>query len=292
MARPSSLNVARIAIISLFAEAQQKIYSQAMLAQILRANRSKWKLAASIRLADFIALLEKHELKQQILSAEPYDRKIVRYSWGKVTPYELALSITERAYLSHATAAALHGLIKLPRNEIYLNLEQSPKPAGGGSLTQESIDRAFAAKQRRSNLVYKNGRTSVTIIAGKNTNRLGVERLICQFENIWATNLERTLVDMVVRPAYAGGPSQLIKAYRGARDKVSVNKLVAVLKQLQYVYPYHQPIGFLMERAGYSEDHLTQLRALGLDFDFYLTHGMQETNYSETWRLFYPQGLR
>ena len=67
--------------------------------------------------------------------------------------------------------------------------------------------------------------------------------------------------------------------------------LVATLKQLGYVYPYHQAIGFLLERAGVEPARLEPLRALGLHFDFHLVHGMRERDYHAGWRLFHPKGL-
>jgi hypothetical protein len=131
------------------------------------------------------------------------------------------------------------------------------------------------------------------MIAGTNTNRLGVEEIIGPAsETIWVTNLERTLIDIVVRPAYAGGPSQVLKAYRAAKDRISVDRLIDTLKGLDYVYPYHQPIGFLMQEAGYPKHGVNQLRALGLGHDFYLAHGMQQPEYSQDWRLFYPKDLK
>ena len=46
-----------------------------------------------------------------------------------------------------------------------------------------------------------------------------------------------------------------------------------------------------MERAGYDDKRYALLRQLGFDHDFYLTHGMQQPEYSIEWRLFYPKGL-
>ena len=57
------------------------------------------------------------------------------------------------------------------------------------------------------------------------------------------------------------------------------------------MYPYHQAIGFLMQRVGYSETDYRRLQALGLDYDFYLGHGLKEPAYSEDWRLYYPANL-
>jgi hypothetical protein len=184
-------------------------------------------------------------------------------------------------------------LVKLSPKTIYLNVEQSPKPSGSGSLTQEGIDRAFSAQQRQSNLIYTCNASSIVMIAGKNTNRLGVEEIPGPAsEAIRVTNLERTLIDIVVRPAYAGGISQVFKAYRAAKDRISLDRLIAILKKLDYVYPYHQPIGFLMQKAGYPKQEVEQLRALELDHDFYLAHGMQQPEYSQDWRLFHPKDFK
>jgi predicted transcriptional regulator of viral defense system len=119
-------------------------------------------------------------------------------------------------------------------------------------------------------------------------------RLDCRpaSERLQITDLERTLIDIVVRPAYAGGPSQVLEAYRAAKNRMSIDRLLAILAKLDYVYPYHQSIGFLMQRAGYSEKSCGKLRALGLNHDFYLAHAMQQTEYSKDWRLSYPRNLR
>lgn len=294
MAKPSRLILAKDDILSLFSEASQKVYSQAQLASILRENRHSWHLANHTTPADFVSFLRKEgDLRVHQFRSDAYNKEITRYSWGKASPLELALSIKQRAYLCHATAVMVHGLTKLSQKTIYLNAEQSAKWSGHSPLTQDGINRAFNGRQRQSNLIYKCNRISVVMISGKNTNRLGVEETAGpRSETVQVTNLERTLIDIVVRPTYAGGTSQVFKAYRAAKDRMSLQRLLAVLKELDYVYPYHQPIGFLMQKAGYPEEYFVQLRALGLNYDFYLDHGMQQPEYSEDWRLFYPKELK
>jgi len=293
MPRSSRLQLAKEQVVSHFASAPQKIYTQIDLAAVLGKHRADWQLAGHTTKTDFISFLTKHtKLRACEFRSAAYGKQITRYSWGDATVFELAMAINRRGYFCHATALTLHRLAELGYKTIYMNVEQSPKESGAGTLTQEGIDRAYAGKQRQSNLIYKYGGASVVMIAGKNTGQLGVERIRGPaFETVPVTNLERTLIDIVVRPAYAGGPSQVLAAYRAAKDRMSVERLLTILRKLDYVYPVHQSIGFVMQKAGYPEKAYARLRELGLEYNFYLAHGMKEPRYSEEWRLFYPKRL-
>lgn len=105
------------------------------------------------------------------------------------------------------------------------------------------------------------------------------------------TNIERTLIDAAVRPIYTGGISEVAKAFQFAKEQVSVNRLGAMLKKLSYTYPYHQSIGYYLERAGYRSSQLDLLRRSPMEYDFYLDHGMQDTKYIKDWRLHGPRGF-
>jgi hypothetical protein len=62
-----------------------------------------------------------------------------------------------------------------------------------------------------------------------------------------------------------------------------------MLKRLDYVYPYHQAIGFLMAQAGYTESEYADLRNIGITYDFYLLHGASNQTYDLNWRVYYPR---
>jgi predicted transcriptional regulator of viral defense system len=214
---------------------------------------------------------------------------MTRFCVSPPSPFQLAASLRKNGYLSHGTAAYLHGLIKAPQQAIYINVEQSAKPAVEKSLSQAGIDRAFAGKQRQSQYSFSNEDLTVTILAGKNTGRTGVE-MIAQPEGepVLATNLERTLVDLAVRPAYAGGISNVLEAYRAARSRTSAEALTLLLDRVGRVYPYAQSIGFLMRQAGYPAEDLGLLRKRITEFKFYLSHDLQDPAYDADWRLFHP----
>lgn len=291
MPKQSRLTLSKADIFSRFDNASKKVYSETTLNRLLQEARDEWALPESTRVSDFVSFLERQgKLKPLELTSEEYSRSIKRYSWGRASPLELALSIKSRAYLCHGTALTLHGLTNLPLKTIYLNAEQSVKSQDASSLNQRGIDLAFSGRQRRSKLIYRYADVSIVMIAGKNTDHLGVEEIAAPGSGpLQVTNLERTLIDIVVRSAYAGGISNVIKAYRAAKDRMSVDRLVSTLETLDYVYPYHQAIGFLMQKTGYPEKNFRKLRAMGLNYDFYLTHEMKEPAYSKEWRLYHPK---
>jgi hypothetical protein len=296
--RIPKIQIATPAILRVFGQAAKRVYNAQELAQILEQNRSEWRLAASTSLDEFLRILltkgALHEIDITPAETHPGARLFKRYAWGDVSPFSVGVSMRKGAYLSHGTAVFLHGLNEeLPRI-IYVNQEQTPKPEmDRSSLSQESIDRAFRGQQRQSTMVYRAEGAEFLILNGKHTGRLevGTASVPGREEEVPATKVERTLIDITVRPAYAGGIYQVLAAYRGARGRMSVSTLLATLKRLAYVYPYHQAVGFYMQRAGYDEKQCERLSSLGMAFDFYLAHGLTDLAYDSQWRVFHPKGF-
>mgnify|MGYP000190431234 CR=1 FL=1 len=96
-----------------------------------------------------------------------------------------------------------------------------------------------------TNTLAELGDTKVALLMGQYTGQLGViDMTMDDRYQIQVTNLERTLIDMTVRPTYSGGVFEVLNAFRSAaRLGLSVNKLSALLQNLEFVYPYHQAIG-------------------------------------------------
>ena len=268
------------------------------LADLLSEHREFWRLPVSMSTNKFIKTLLEHTKLEK--AEVPYFRggkTDLRYLWGEASPYAVALSLGKRAYLSHFTALSLHGLTNEVPKIIFVNVEQSPKRPPSGALVQSSIDRAFSHEQRSSTLRASYGGFGIQLMNGKWTDCLGVvpmEHSIGKdaVEKLRVTNIERTLIDCVVRPAYAGGPKTVLEAYRLSRGRFSVNKMKGMLAQLDYRYPYHQSIGFLLERSGqYPAELVSLFEAIPRTVDFYLDYGLRNPEYDAKWRLFYPRGM-
>lgn len=280
-------------VLSWFRAKGSAVFSATDLKHLVDRNRVEWGLEKDLDPKRVVAeLLKTNELEEAVLaSLSTKYAPIRRYLCGTPTPFEVAISIS-RGYLSHASALYLHGLTDQIPTTLYANREQSPKPVPDGELTQASIDRAFRAPQRRTNLVFAYTGFQLALLAGKNTQRRGVIELPGgEFAGLPLTSIERTLIDVSVRPDYAGGVVQVAKAFERAKGRFSSARLVETLKALAYVYPYHQALGFYLERAGYAAEDCEPLRALGLRFDFYLAHAMKDTRLDPSWRVYHPKWL-
>ncbi len=288
---PTRLELALEDLTALFDTSDVTSYTRSDLASVLRNSRSELHLAQKTTVNEFIQFLVNHTKMEKInLQSSDYP-KLTRYFWGRPSPFQVALSIRGDSYLTHTTAVFLHGLSDQLPQMIYVNREQSPKPQTG-SITQEGLNRAFARPQRRSKYIYEYNDWKITILSGKSTGNLGVATVAGpNGETLPVTGIERTLIDLVVRPTYSGGIYHVLDVYKTAKEKMSVSILLDILKKLDYSYPYHQTIGFYMQRAGYEEVRWSRLKQSGLKFDFYLAHDIRDRIYNSEWRLFIPKNF-
>lgn len=284
------LRVARKDISHALAKLPTRVLTRDDIRHLLDEHRESWRLGG-IPFERFTELLIEQSHLQAIRLAFPSrPGTVIRYCLRDVTTTEVVQSINRVGYFSHYTALHLNGLtLQIPK-VIYFNIEQQAKP-GGGTLTQVGIDRAFKAKCRTSSNIASFSDRSICLLSGGNTGQLGVEVMGAPegASQIRVTSIERTLIDASIRPVYSGGVFEVRGAFAAAKDRVSVNKLTAMLKKLDYTYPYHQALGFYMERTGFRDTQLKLLRKFPIEFDFYLDYALQEVEYDSNWRIYFPK---
>jgi len=271
-----------------------KIYSSREIEEIFTNNWYLWHLPRRMRMPDLLShLIKNSELREIVLTSPNYDKKYVRYAWREISVYQLSLSLRPRSYLSHHSAMYWNNLTEAPSKTLYVNSEQSLKHRNENFLEQRLIDLAFKSKPRTSKYIFMHKNWKICCLSGSNTNNLGVVGIEePNMGTLQVTNIERTLIDITVRPFYSGGTIEVQKAYIKAKGKISTDLLISTLRKINYVYPYHQVIGFYMQRAGFENSALNSLKKMGLEYDFYLDYGMGQTNYSKEWRVYFPKNLR
>ncbi len=259
---------------------------------ILEEHREDWNLPKAATPRRFINYL-RQSLNFREARFSFYGRKELLY-YREGTP-ELCIinAIRPNAYFSHYTALQLHDLTEQNPKVVYLNSEQSKKRLQNAEIRQDAVDRAFSRKQRISKTRSVFSGKEICLLSGKHTQNAGVIELPFQDRyTLRVAGLERTLIDIAVRPVYAGGVTQVLESYRRAADRVSVNALLGLLTKLGYSYPYHQAVGFYMDAAGnFTETQVSLVERIPRQLNFYLSYGMEETEFSRKWKVFFPRGL-
>ena len=276
MAGKSKFITALNDINAFFAGSQQKVFKETDLKIILDKNRGQWGLPYGMSTKKFLEELLKHtdfKIAELVASGKPSyaSDRIIRYSYGG-SIFEIALSIRSKAYLSHYSSVFLHGLTQQIPKTIYVTFEQSQKidtQSERSPMEQSAIDQAFSKPQREPSHFYSYLDYRIVPHNGMFTKHAGVSRLDSHFgQNILITNLERTLIDIAVRPSYSGGINVVLTAYREAKNSLSVNKMSALLSRINYKYPYHQAIGFYLEKAGFKESQINSFKSFPQNNDF------------------------
>ena len=285
------MQVSKPLISKYFRGLEEKIYTPEDINKIFHDNRKDWRLLKVTKIGDLIEFIVENKLVKEIKIKMPNNSIRKRYIQGNVSIYKIALSIDSNAFLSHYTALYLYNLTDNIIKDVYINRELARKTGRVNKLVQENIDRAFSRPMRVSKQIASFGEYRIFLLNSKNFERLGVVESKINEEVIYLTNIERTLIDAAVRPNYTGGVTEVLNAFKKAKEKFSVNKLKAMLKKMNYIYPYHQTIGFYLEKAGYEERLIRLFEDFEIKYNFYLTYKMKQKDYSDRWKLFFPKGF-
>ena len=270
-----------------FEASTQKAFLEKDLRVILDEKGTDWNVPKRTKFSSFLTYLLKNGLVKTVLSGS-HGYKTV-YSWKTDDELTIISRIRSNSYYSHFMAMFLNNLTQQIPKTYYLNYEHS-KAFPKGELTQESIDKVFSKGQRKSTDIYSFLGRKIILTNGKQTGRVGIIDVDEDKKAYSYTNLERTLIDIAIRPAYSGGVFEVLNAYQNARGIADCKRMKSYLSKLDYLYPYHQVIGFYLENAGYPNSDLKVFEE-EKEFDFYLTYNIRQKEYSDKWRLFYPKGI-
>lgn len=264
-----------------------KVINQKELVEMLHSARNVYGFT-NYNLADFIKYIKEVCSINEINSLNESQSIIPLYAKIDADIYDLAAAVSRSSYFSFYTAISIHGLtLQLPKH-LYMTNERKSLIRISNSLQQENIDAAFSKRPRQTSNVRSILNFQLHLINGQSNNRLGV---VPFRDCYYVTDVERTIIDSVVRPFYAGGVTQIFEAIVNAKNIIDIDKLVYYYKQMNFIYPYFQAIGFYLDRAGYDNNALAPFLKMRQVHKFYLTYNMRFTEFDPRWNLYYPRGF-
>ena len=291
--RKNKLDSSLPIIENFFDNSAVKSVTEKKFGDILKQHRNEWEIPSNKYTKHLIDYLLKKEMLIKNLFLDDSNETKFIYSWKTKDEYTIISGLKSDSYYSYYSAIFLHQLtFQIPKT-VYLNFEHSRAIISTDTepnLTQEAIDNAFKGSQRKSSSTYIFNDKRIILTNGKYTGKLGVLKRVNGNQCFEYTDLERTLIDISVRPVYAGGVIEVMEAFKIAKEKLNVRRMAEYLDKLNFIYPYHQVIGFYLEKAGYPKIDVDFFKK-GMKFNFYLTYDIRNKQFSDKWKIFYPNGI-
>lgn len=263
-------------------------------ASFLRTLYQNYKTLLPSKLKTFNKFLE-WLVEIGLIKIERAPYKVAYIPSSSKSIFKRITAFYENSYLSFLSAFYLHQLTLETPKTIYITYEQFPKRMSKSVLTQQNIDIAFSKPIRPTKNVAKIGGYRVYFLNRKYSGNLGVKKVEFENEVISVTNLERTLIDALVRPEYSGGINRVVNAFKSARNRIIATRtFLETYARLDYIYPYHQAIGFLLEKTNNPNKELIgKFFEMPKPFKFYLVHNIpkEKLEFNKKWNIYYPSFL-
>jgi len=293
MGRPTKLSVAIPIMRKWFENQEQPHFNIKELRSIFINMKQEWDLAYHTKSKEWLqALMENGILKEQ--SVDFPNKSYRLYAKIDSSVYEKVSHLSPSSYISHYTAMFLHGLTEQVPRDIYINFPQK-KHGGRVYLNQEQIQESYLKPFKRSQKIAVFEDMWLIALNGKDSDIKPCYLMEHDyFGRIRIASLEKTMIDIAVRPEYSGGVDEVLKAYKSAAGDVSISRLRALLESHSFAYPYHQPIGWYMSKSGlYKDSSIRLIKSMGTGLRFFLRKGqdLEDSYLDEEWNLFVPKGI-
>lgn len=216
----------------------------------------------------------------------------------------IAKALAPNSYFSHYTSLYLNQLTLNQSQTIFIK-RKTKKPSLNKirpDFDQKKIDIAFSKPMRKStvtnNIEWNNKYYKIIIIEGIDLGQEGLKKIKIEKNSdyyISHSNIERTLIDIIIRPDYSGGLNSIVEAFHIAKENIDIEKMATYLNELHLSYPYERNIAFFMKKANYKSSQialfLNNINLSEVTYDFYLGYQITNKNYDKEFKIFYPSDL-
>ena len=130
-----------------------------------------------------------------------------------------------------------------------------------GLITQPSLKEQVVREKHKTETVVLKG-VEFQFIYHNEKHFFGVKKVwINSYNKVPCSDLEKTMIDCLYMPAYAGGIIEVAKALWTAREKLDYGKLLSYAKQFDCQVVIKR-LGYLLEKLGIKTEITKQLREL------------------------------
>ena len=178
----------------------------------------------------------------------------------------IAAKSTKKAFLSHYTALTIHGLAERYTTQIYIT----------------------TIKHKRNIKYHKIKINYIKIIPKK---FFGYKTVNYSMERIQISDLERTIIDVINKPKYAGGWNETINCLRNL-DEINYIKLIAYLKRFNNK-TITRKTGYILEKLNNlnpSQKIIEEIKELSGSNDLYFDT-TKKGIYDKKWNLVVPENI-
>lgn len=282
----------RALIISAFESLGSSVIRHKALKRFFAAHALDWGLSRYDSFERFLEWCLTKNLTKQTLAFPT--RPVDFYVWGSLRPFDLHNAVSSRAFLSHFTAALIHGLTDEVPKILYISDPQKPKQRRRSPLEQDAILRAMSRPARvTTDRAELDGLVCVRLTPVVPEGLVVAREIESSRSRLRVSTIERVLIEAVLAPGRCGGIESVLQIYRAAATSgVSTNALMRLLRGHDLLYPYAHAVGWLMEMAGFGPRALSVVRREMSPLDFFLVRGERASmSYNSTWRIYVPTDL-
>ncbi len=210
---------------------------------------------------------------------------VERYSMKKnIDIYQLANSIKANSFFSMSTALNLQKYTNFMDEFVFVSSEQSAKTSYEKyELSQESIDRAYRKEYRVTKKYGLFQDVHIVQLYPKNNNKFEV----IDFNGFKISSINRAFVEMVVNVQYFRSSRVILQIFSDLTLELDVNRIFKAIESFNFIYPYYQLFGHLLERLGFIRASLKQFEQKISDLKFYTDKNQQDYLYDEYWKVYY-----
>ncbi len=171
-----------------------------------------------------------------------YSLSPIFLSGKKIHEYEIAMFLASPAVISHASAMHVHKLISLPPDCIFVSVTNKVSlPRVGGSSNAVSVINGFRYH----------------FIQVAQQEYFGIQQIWLDGVQIFVTNLEKTLIDALIKPKYCGDVTGVVAAFKTASSELNLEKLINYAEKCDVAIS--KRLGWHLERNGFTEADLAPL---------------------------------